>query len=769
MRATTTAVIIGCILCAAGPAAAQADLSEAIDKAVEHGIEQVWSRQKPNGMSSGASPTTRTKDYYYYGDWEVVSMTSLAYGGAAPEDPRIKTALKTLLELELDRTYTIGFRMIALAEFYRNAKDATRPGLRAALKRDVDALLSYQHDDGSWHYHGESRSQWDFSNTQIALLALKEAVACGVEVDAAVFQKALKLYLEKQRPDGGWNYGNPTKPAGTGGSYVSMTAAGTASLFILRDLLNPGQGCPCRGGHSAGRRNARVDQGIDRGLAWLADHLPADGRAVTDSKKCNYYQLYACERVGINSGLKYLGTHDWYAEGVRQILPLQRADGSWPGKCGDTMFALLFLIKGRGPILVNKLMYDGDWDLHSRDAAGLAGYVGRIKEQRINWQVIHLDIPVEAMHDSPILYITAEKAFDLSDEHRRKLREFTDTGGTVLLEASCGNRAAAAWWPRLCRELWPEWELATVDKEHPLWQADLRMTKLVPGLMGISDGLRTFVFYSPRDISCKWHAQSITRDEELFKFGSNLYAYATDRGKLRGRLAAREVGAGKKYAADKPALAGGRALKIARFAHGGRWHLNRRYHPWELLAADLKERTGLDLSKGDPVEPGKDIPADVGLLYLTGREALGLDDAARARLKAYLASGGFLFAEATLGDEAFDKTVREMLSAMKLTLKPAEANDPLLAGAMPGGGTGYKVCDADYTFALRPSRVGKTQPLLFRIESGGTLVGVYSPFDIMYSQTGCTAFDSRGYAAADARALASNVALLAAGRPPGAD
>ena len=34
----------------------------------------------------------------------------------------------------------------------------------------------------------------------------------------------------------------------------------------------------------------------------------------------------------------------------------------------------------------------------------------------------------------------------------------------------------------------------------------------------------------------------------------------------------------------------------------------------------------------------------------------------------------------------------------------------------------------------------------------------------MYAQTGCKAFGSRGYEADDARALATNIALLAASR-----
>ena len=761
----TLSLVVG-LLTLATAATAQDALSEQIDQAISQGLDWTWTLLKPNGMFSGASPTQRTEDYFYYGDWEVVSMASLAYGGVKPEDDKIKTALKTLLDLQLDRTYTVGFRMVALAEFYRHAEENSRPGLRAALKRDADWLVSEQHADGSWHYYGQNASQWDFSNTQIALLALSEAASCGVELNPAVFQKTLKLYLDKQREDGGWNYGNPVKPPGTGPSYASMTAAGTASLLLLRDLLNPGQGCPCKAGRSSGRREPVIDKAIDRGIDWLADKLPPGSATLDKEKKSvNYYQHYAAERVGIYSGLKYLGQHDWYREGATEILAHLPYRGRGTGDRGDAMFALLFLIKGRGPILMNKLMYEGEWDLHARDLARLAEYVGRLKEQRINWQVVHLGVPVEELHDSPILYISAEKAVKFSGEEKKKFRRFTDTGGTILLEASCGNAAAGTFWPRFCQELWPEWELKVIDRDHPLWTADLKMTRPVAALRGLSDGLRTFLFYSSADLSCKWHTQAVTREKEVFEFGNNLYAYATDRARLRGRMAAREIGVGKKYAAAKPALANPQAaLAVARFVHGGRWDLTVHYQPWQVLAADLKEKTGLALSELQPVELGKDIPAEVSLLYLSGREALTLDDAARGRLKAYLSGGGFLLAEATLGDQAFDASFRELLTALKCTLKAVDAADPLLSGTMPRGSVGYAIGDVDYTFALRPTRVGKPQPVLYRLELDGKLAGLYTPFDITFAQTGCQAFDARGYAPADARALATNIVLFAADR-----
>ncbi|MBN2582816.1 MAG: DUF4159 domain-containing protein [Planctomycetes bacterium] len=750
------------------PLIAQAPTDEQIDEAIERGVRHLWSTQQDSGFFSDldprnipSPPTTRA----YPGDRTIMALIVLAYAGESMDKPEMQKALKALDELPVEHTYLLGFRIITYAELYRRNDDAKkRRALRTAIKRDADLLVDIQMEQGPWfYYRNTNASTWDFSNTQIAVLGLREAVACGVEVNPQTFEKVLQLYLQKQRDDGGWNYGRPGNWE-QHVSYGSMTAAAVASLFICRDVLDPEQGCPCRNNRSR-KRNAQVNTAIYRGVDWLGQNFSATENPGFGGARL-YYWLYACERVGIHTGFKYLGTHNWYVEGATRILATQQPDGSW-GTFDRTAFALLFLIKGRGPILMNKLQIGEAWDLHPRDAAHLADFVGGIKEQRFNWQVIHMGIPVEEMHDAPILYITLEEPVELTDEQKKKLRDYTDTGGTILFEASCGSKTVAQWWEGVCREVWPEWEFQHIGPNHPLWSADLDLAqgqRLPAAFRGLDDGMRTFLYYSPQDISCKWHTEAVAKDEAIFKVGNNLYAYATDRAKIRGRLAGREVGVGTKYADQKSALQGAAgALTVAALKHGGRWHVNRHYHPWQILGEDLRQSAGLELRETEPVDSGQPIAADIGLLYLAGRDLLEFNDGAVGQLKAYVSGGGFLLAEAIMGDEKFDGQFRKAMESAGLTLKPLDDSHPLITGAMSDS-HGYAIARPDYTFILRSSRVGKQLPELVGIYQGDRLVGVYSPFDIMYSQTGCKAFNSRGYTADDARALATNIALFACRR-----
>jgi hypothetical protein len=738
--------------------------AQEVDAAIVKGVAALWATQNKETGRFGAGDYASPK---VTGGLDVMALVALAYAHETAK-PEFRKGLAALWEQDPQETYGLGMRLVLMAELYRQADhrhDANQKGaLRKVMQRDAITLADMQGAEGGWDY-AKSSNGWDFSNTQLAVLGLQQAILCGVEVNPRVLIKVQKLYLDKQRLEGGWNYGRPPYNTDEFVSYGSMTAAAVASLLIIRDLLDPAQGCPCSSDHSSGRHNAQVDAAIERGLAWLGDNFETQDnpKAIKNFAEVGiYYWLYAVERVAISTGFKYIGPHNWYAEGARAIIDhgVGTAGGGLGGEISSTSFALLFLIKGRGPILMNKLQYDGPWNLHPHDAECLARYVGDAKEQQINWQIINLRVPVEEMHDAPILYITAENPVKLSDQDKKKLRDFTDTGGTILFEASCGNHDVNLAWRKTCREIWPEWELARLDRTHPLWTADLKIMG-PPPLLGIGDGVRTFLLYAPLDISCTWSTNAIDKNKGLFDLGSNLWAYTTDRGKLRGKLETHEVGASEKYMVTQPGRGAASSITVARLRHGGDWNVARNYHQWETLSAATSRLCGLTITEAEPVVPGTAVPSGTTLLFLTGRASCDLDAAGQAWLKNYLAGGGFLFAEAALGDKRFDASLRAMIAAAGLTFKRMDASSPVISGQLPSGASGYNIAGVGYTYALRDERVGKPLPELLGIYLGEKMVGIYSPYDIMFRQTGCEAFDCRGYDADDARALAINLALFA--------
>ena len=242
---------------------------------------------------------------------------------------------------------------------------------------------------GSWTDHDKQRTgSGDNSNTQYAVLGLNAASEAGVPIAERVWAAA-RLYWEGcQQFDGGWSY-----KIGARGSTSSMTCAGVSSLVITGQRLFRGfesvqGGTIRRCGHGA------PDFALNRGLDWLGDNFHVD-QNLNGSMQWKLYYLYGLERAGRLAGVRYLGTHDWYREGAEELVRTQFRDtGAWVGggvgPSVATSFAVLFLAKGRAPVLINKLRHgqSNDWDNDREDVRNLTALVARDWKHLLTWQVV---------------------------------------------------------------------------------------------------------------------------------------------------------------------------------------------------------------------------------------------------------------------------------------------------------------------------------------------------------------------------------------------
>ena len=147
------------------------------------------------------------------------------------------------------------------------------------------------------------------------------------------------------------------------------------------------------------------------------------------------YNLYGLERVGLASGFKYFGKHDWYRELAAKAVPTQWPNGAFGrGPEGadaitDSAFAILFLSRGRHPIFMNKLRFEKFWTNRPRDIANLARFASRELERPLNWQVVTLERDWNDWLDSPILYIASHEKLPTAwgqDIDKLKASEFRE-------------------------------------------------------------------------------------------------------------------------------------------------------------------------------------------------------------------------------------------------------------------------------------------------------------------------------------------------------
>jgi hypothetical protein len=259
----------------------------------------------------------------------------------------------------------------------------------------------------------------DLSNGQYGTLGAWALADYGMELPTAYWETQDRFWRTLQKPDGSWAYDarNPE------GSKDSMGVAGIASLFVCQEFLD-----------NELRLVPKPDKNIDAGLAWLNKaYLPGTG---------NLYYMYGVERVGLASGLKFFGTTNWYLEDAAYLVKHQKEDGTWalwsePDL--DAAYGLLFLARGRNPVVFNKLQYNGPWNARPRDDAYVTRWMSKHFEKPINWQVVNLQVSAEEWLDAPILLITGSTDPKFTKEDLAKLRSFVNAGGMIFSTADGGK------------------------------------------------------------------------------------------------------------------------------------------------------------------------------------------------------------------------------------------------------------------------------------------------------------------------------------------
>src|SRR5687768_9283246 len=202
------------------------------------------------------------------------------------------------------------------------------------------------------------------------------------------------------------------------------------------------------------------------------------------------------------------------------MVKAQQKNGSW-GEAVDTSFAILFLVRGRAPVMMNKLEYVVDtagdkakpltWNQRPRDVANIARWTGRQIEKDLNWQIVNLNVDVEELHDAPILYISGRDSLQFTAEQEAKLKQYVEQGGIILGNADCSSVKFTESFRKLGTKLFG-WEFRELPEDHPIYtSAQYRRVawKMKPTLLGLSNGARELMLLFPTADPAKgWQTQS---------------------------------------------------------------------------------------------------------------------------------------------------------------------------------------------------------------------------------------------------------------------
>lgn len=728
-------------------AAHAGDLTPAeVRQSITAGVRYIKESQKPDGS---------WPDLTQMGGVTALATLALLNAQVPVNDPVIQRALRSLEGVPNEFTYTVALKIGVFAT-------ADPKGYRREIQEAADWLVRGQMRGGTWGYgdldpRRALNGEGDNSNTQYALLGLHEAAQAGAKIPKAVWNRAQQHWVGTQAAGGGWGYIG--KGANTTGS---MTAAGVASLIICGNQVNES----LESGYSAGGAARRCGQyrqhpAVAKGLNWLGKHFSAKRNPKHNS--WHHYWLYGVERAGILTGLKYFGEHDWYREGAEHLVNSQgggffAAAGAWNRSVIDTSFALLFLSKGRRPVLINKLKWSDDdrWNPDRHDCANLTAFLGDGLGEPVSWQVMDLDAPVEEWLQAPILYVQGHQFPKFLDSDVEKIHRFILGGGTLFAESCCSRKPFRKGLERFIEQMYPENRLRELEPGHPIWHA---LHDLKPGrwpLFGLESGCRTSVIFSPNDLSCLWEQADVPKlSEEAFKLGANIAAYATGREPLRDKLAEVTLPEGHTPNADDVPVRG--TLQFAQIAHSGDWKPD----PLALpnLAELLRKNANVTIV-ARPVYVRADDPEllDHPVAFMTGHFAFELNEAERQGLKRYLERGGFLFAEACCGRKAFAESFESLMRRLfpESPMQPIPASHPIRNSPF-----GYRLDRVAYRAALARERPDLDEPVLSGLDINGRTAVVFSRWGISCGLEDHQCFNCRGLVPEDARKVAVNVVLYA--------
>jgi hypothetical protein len=718
-------------------------LVDKVRKAIDNGVTYLKGQQREGNWELGLGGFT------YKGGSTALVMLALMTAGVKPTDPSIRKGLVYLRGISPSQTYVVGLQTMVFIQAAQKV-DAERIG------RNVKWLLDARHEDG-WSYTkpaARGSRGADNSNSQYALLALHEAIGARQKVDAKAL-KAVRDFYIKTQIGGGWGYKPAIRPS------MAMTTAGLCNLIITGLDLSTGKAKLRTDGSAVNCGEYKENKPVMAAINWIGDRFPAEltQRNAGDFSPSPFYTLYGIERAGRLTGQRYFGGHDWYEVGCRYLVSAQKRDGSWEGNRGRfqldswpavaTSFALLFLSKGRTPVLISKLAYHGKdytgWNNKRSDVKHLVEFASKAVfkgKQPLAWQVFDVrnkeadnllarrKLAAELLQ-SPIVFFNGHD-FAPSGKEMDILKEYLANGGFVLAENCCGKARHPKFdeeFRALMKKIYPDTPLKLLPKEHPVWLASGKFAvspREFP-LWGINQGCKTVVMYSPTPLAGYWEANLKDKGQgkKAFELGANIIAYATGLEPPRPRGTKVQI-----LADDPPAKLKRNYLKVAQLRHEGDWQPAPK--AMRNLMAEAR-KVGLDVALS-PAEiyPTREQVLRHYFLYMHGRSAFSEKKEDLKHLRFRLKHDGLLLADACCGSKVFDKSfrkfMRELWADEKLKLQPIPRTDELFSKAL--NGTAIRKVRRREPGADGKREFKEVWPALEGIKYKGKWVVIYSRYDI---------------------------------------
>jgi len=743
---------IASVASATPPTAAQ------IANAIETGKSALYALQNADGTWDDAPPKAPTLgNDVNSGQWggkTAMAVYALITCGEKPTEDKLQKAIQFLHTANITGTYAVAVKCLVWQHL-----PPTQQVLRS-MNRDARLLQSMLRTtkDGLpvWDYGANPKSptgqNYSLSRTQYATLGLWAATETGVEVPTNLWRALEKTWEMSQTPEGGWRYRFPADVSGDlAETTAGMTAAAVASLYLIQDFT--------KGDAFATPKGNATSVPIERGLKWLNANF--DDRIAVSEKRKREFQfaaLYACERVGLASGLRRFGEHDWYAKGAEYIVSHCSKTG-WNseimGPIPSTAWAILFLHRGRVPVAFCKLDYTNGvvdpkkdktlWNQRPRDIANVTDWLDKSFEREMRWQIVSTEADVSEMLESPVMYLAGAGSVHLNDAAKEKLKAYVESGGLIVAHADGGDGTFGKSMMELGQSLCPQGKWHELPPTHPLFASQIYKFSGKPAkpvVEAIGNGVREWMLLLPQgDYARAWQLRDPKQKQEQWQVAANVLSYAVDKSNFYSRGYSWLVSASENKTPRS-------TVTIGRLKYNGNW--NPEPQAFIQLGRYMVNVDGTKLNVETVNSDDEIDPKKINLLYVTGTTNVVLPENTRTAIKRYTDSGGTVMFEAAGGNAAFaDAATNEIVSIFNGN---APKTLPLT----------YPLYSSDFKPQYRSFNIltiaNPLAPQLQAVEQNGRVVAYLSREDLTAGILGVPTDGITGYKPESARRLVANIA-----------
>ncbi|MGA2500016.1 MAG: DUF4159 domain-containing protein [Tepidisphaeraceae bacterium] len=200
----------------------------------------------------------------------------------------------------------------------------------------------------------------------------------------------------------------------------------------------------------------------------------------------------------------------------------------------------------RDQLVLGQIMHNGDWDPTPHGLPNLLKNIDQSTTLHVQFKRVAVDPEKGDIFSFPVLYMVGQRKFQFNDATRKRLREYLDNGGVMVVDCAVGSSEFDQAFRDEIKQIYKDRQLKPLAANHPLFNFinDTRSVQLAPlakTLFGNIaqprlevievDGMLP-VIYSRLSMSAGW--EQLPRaynvgyaDDDAVKLGVNVLMYVT--------------------------------------------------------------------------------------------------------------------------------------------------------------------------------------------------------------------------------------------------